>query len=105
MSDPDARSMATSGRDTGIVGYNVQAPVDTEHHLIVTHEVVNVGTDKAQLSSMARLAALVPKPRVNLTRFHGVFAANSRYRVRVAGLGQKSAPAASDYPVSHGRAG
>lgn len=29
---------------------------------------------------MARLAALVPKPRVNLTRFHGVFAPNSRYR-------------------------
>jgi hypothetical protein len=29
---------------------------------------------------LARLAALVPKPRVNLTRFHGVFAANSRIR-------------------------
>jgi transposase len=54
LSDPDARSMATSGRDTGIVGYNVQAAVDTEHHLIVTHEVVNVGTDKAQLSPMAK---------------------------------------------------
>ena len=32
---------------------------------------------------IARLAALVPKPRVNLTRFHGVFAPNSKYRARV----------------------
>ena len=35
------------------------------------------------LDFIARLAALVPKPRVNLTRFHGVFAPNSRYRGRV----------------------
>jgi transposase len=56
LSDPDARSMATSGKDTGIVGYNVQAAVDTEHHLIVAHEVTNVGTDRHQLSSMAELA-------------------------------------------------
>jgi tripartite-type tricarboxylate transporter receptor subunit TctC len=32
-----ARSMATSGKDTGIVGYNVQIAVDTQHHLIVAH--------------------------------------------------------------------
>lgn len=44
LTDPDARSMATSGKDTGIVGYNVQAAVDTEHHLIIAHEVTNVGT-------------------------------------------------------------
>ncbi len=52
--DPDARSMATSGRGSGMVGYNVQTAVDTEHHLIVTHEVTNVGTDNAQLSHMAK---------------------------------------------------
>src|ERR1700736_6347252 len=40
LTDPDARSMATSGRDTGIVGYNVQTAVDTKNHLIVTHEVL-----------------------------------------------------------------
>jgi transposase len=56
LSDPDARSMATAGRDTGIVGYNVQVAVDTEHHLIVAHEVVNVGSDRAQLSRMAKRA-------------------------------------------------
>ena len=39
LTDPDARSMATSGKDTGMVGYNVQAAVDAKHHLIVAHEV------------------------------------------------------------------
>ena len=44
LTDPDSRSMATSGRGSGIVGYNVQVAVDTEHHLIITHEVTNVVT-------------------------------------------------------------
>jgi len=53
LTDPDSRSMATSGRGSGVVGYNVQVAVDTEHHLIVTHEVTNDGTDRSQLSHMA----------------------------------------------------
>ena len=56
LTDPDARSMATSGKDTGIVGYNVQIAVDTQHHLIVAHEVTNVGTDRHQLSNIAAQA-------------------------------------------------
>lgn len=55
LTDPDARSMATSGRGTGIVGYNVQAVVDTEHHMIIAHEVTNVGHDRAQLTAMATM--------------------------------------------------
>jgi transposase len=56
LTDPDARSMATSGQGTGIVGYNVQTAVDAEHHLIVAHEVSNSGTDRDQLANMANQA-------------------------------------------------
>jgi transposase len=56
LTDPDSRSMATSGRGSGLVGYNVQVAVDTEHHLIVTHEVTNVGSDRAQLARVAKEA-------------------------------------------------
>ena len=45
--------MATSGRGTGMVGYNVQTAVDAEHHLIVAHEVTNQGHDRTQLQPMA----------------------------------------------------
>ena len=54
LTDPDARSMKTRG--TGVVGYNVQTAVDAKHHLIVTHEVTNVGIDREHLSSMAKQA-------------------------------------------------
>ena len=54
LTDPDARSMATSGRGSGMVGYNVQASVDAKHHLIIAHEVTNDGSDRAQLSPMAK---------------------------------------------------
>jgi transposase len=54
LTDPDARSMKTRG--TGMVGYNVQTAVDTQHHLIVAHEVTNKGTDRDQLTPMAKQA-------------------------------------------------
>jgi transposase len=56
LTDPDSRSMATSGRGSGVVGDNVQVAVDTEHHLIVTHEVTNVGSDRSQLAHVAKKA-------------------------------------------------
>jgi len=59
LTDPDARSMATSGKGTGIVGYNVQMAVEAEHHLIVAHEVTNVGNDRTQLLAMGQQARAV----------------------------------------------
>ena len=56
LTDPDSRSMATSGRGSGVVGYNVQVAVETEHHLIVTHEVTNSASDRAQLANIASQA-------------------------------------------------
>ena len=53
LTDPDCRSMATTGRGSGVVGYNVQVAVDTDHHLIVAHEVTNSGSDQAQLANIA----------------------------------------------------
>ena len=61
LTDPDSRSKATSGRGSGVVGYNVQVAVDTEHHLIVAHEVTNSGSDRAQLANMAKQAKAVLK--------------------------------------------
>jgi transposase len=56
LTDPDARSMATSGRGSGMVAYNVQVAVDTKHHLIVAHDVCNEGHDRTQLAPMAKAA-------------------------------------------------
>jgi transposase len=61
LTDPDSRSMATSGRGSGVVGYNVQVAVDTEHHLIVTHEVTNVGNDTSHLAHMGKQTKAVLK--------------------------------------------
>src|ERR1700756_4107079 len=61
LTDPDSRSMATSGRGSGVVGYNVQVAVDTEHHLIIAHKVTNSGSDRAQMANMAKQAKAVLK--------------------------------------------
>src|SRR5690349_19126566 len=59
LTDPDSRSMATSGRGSGVVGYNVQVAVDTKHHLIIAHEVTNDGSDRGQLANIATQAKRV----------------------------------------------
>ena len=56
LTDPDARSMATSGRGSGIVGYNVQSVVESEHHLVVAHDIVMTGSDRQQLAAMSEKA-------------------------------------------------
>ena len=56
LTDPDARAMTSTGRGTTVVGYNVQAVVDTTHHLIVAYEVTNIGTDRVQLAPIGRQA-------------------------------------------------
>jgi len=56
LTDPDARSMNSAGKGTGTVGYNVQTAVDTKNHLIVAHEVTNVGHDRTHLTDMSKLA-------------------------------------------------
>jgi hypothetical protein len=56
LTDPDSRAMATNMRGASTVGYNVQAAVDTEHHLIVAHQVTNVVVDRTLLAPMATKA-------------------------------------------------
>jgi hypothetical protein len=66
--------MATSGRGSGMVGYNVQTAVDTKHHLIVAHEVTNVGHDRNQLANMAGQAkAAIGTPELNVVADRGYF--------------------------------
>ena len=87
LTDQDARSMATSGKDTGIVGYNVQAAVDTRNHLIVAHEVTNVGTDRHQLSNMAEQArAEMGVERLDAVADRGYYASEEIRACEEAGI-------------------
>jgi len=74
LTDPDARSMATSGRGSGMVGYNVQTAVDIKHHLIVTHKVTNVGHDRSALYHMASKAKkVIGKDRLSVVADRGYY--------------------------------
>jgi len=74
LTDPDSRSMMSQAKGTGVVGYNVQVAVDTKHHLIVAHEVTNVGHDRGQLSKMARAAReAMDKPKLRAYADRGYF--------------------------------
>jgi transposase len=56
LTDPDARAMASAGTGTGLVGYNLQAAVDTGSHIVVAHEVINLSHDRTSLVNMGRKA-------------------------------------------------
>jgi len=72
--------------ETGKVIYELKNPYKNG----TTHVVFE------PLDFIARLAALVPRPWVNLTRFHGVFAPNSKYRKAVTGYDKSSVDESSD---------
>jgi hypothetical protein len=85
--DPDARSMIAQAKGTGVVGYNVQAAVDTKHHLIVTHEVTNVGNDRAQLTKMATAARdEMGKSKLQAVADRGYFNSNEIKACTEAGI-------------------
>ncbi|MYM42220.1 transposase, partial [Duganella qianjiadongensis] len=85
LTDTDARSMKTRG--AGIVGYNVQTAVDAKHHLIVEHEVTNVGSDRDQLSSMAKKArAAIGSTTLTAIADRGYFKGEEILACREAGI-------------------
>ena len=87
LTDPDARSMATSGRGTGMVGYNVQTAVDTKNHLIVAHEVTNTGHDHEQLYSMANKAKeALQTERLEVLADRGYFESAQIFACEEAGI-------------------
>jgi transposase len=87
LTDPDARSMATSGRGSGVVGYNVQAAVDTKHHLIVTHEVTNIGTDRSQLARVAKdTKAILEAENLDVVADRGYFNGEEIFACEQAGI-------------------
>ena len=87
LTDPDSRSMATSGRGSGVVGYNVQVAVDTEHHLIVVHDVINVGNDRAQLARMAKEAkATLEQDSLDVVADRGYFDSGEILACEEAGI-------------------
>jgi len=85
LTDPDARSM--NARGSGIVGYNVQTAVDTQHHLIVEHEVTNVGSDRRQLTRMADKArAAIGAKDLSVVADRGYYRAEELRSCEQAGL-------------------
>jgi transposase len=87
LTDPDARSMATSGRGSGVVGYNVQVAVETQHHLIIMHEVTNIGTDRSQLSPVAKEAkATLGVDKLDAVADRGYFSSEEILKCEEAGI-------------------
>jgi hypothetical protein len=87
LTDPDARAMATSGRGSGMVGYNVQTAVDVKHHLILSHEVTNVGHDRNQLANMSKQAkAVIGTGQLDVVADRGYFKGEEILNCEQAGI-------------------
>jgi hypothetical protein len=87
LTDPDSPSMATSGRGSGVVGYNVQFAVDTTHHLIITHDVTNVGTDRSQLAHVAKeTKATLEVENLDVVADRGYFTSEEILACKKAGI-------------------
>jgi transposase len=87
LTDPDSRSMATSGRGSGVVGYNVQVAVETKNHLIITHEVTNSGSDRAQLANVAKRAkAVLQTEKLDAVADRGYFSSPEILECHEAGI-------------------
>lgn len=87
LTDPDARAMAMTGHNTGVVGYNVQTAVDTAHHLIVAHEVTNIGHDRHALAHMAEQArAATGVENLTVVADRGYFSGDEILKCQQAGI-------------------
>ena len=87
LTDPDCRSMASKSSARGIVGYNVQSAVDTKHHLIVAHEVTNLGFDRTQLANMATQASeVISEPEMVAIADRGYYSGPEILAVKEAGM-------------------
>jgi transposase len=87
LTDPDCRSMACKSSARGIVGYNIQSAVDTEHHLIVAHEVTNLGYDKTQFANMAKQASeAIGEPNMTAIADKGYYSGREILTVKEAGM-------------------
>jgi transposase len=104
LTDPDSRSMATSGRGSGVVGYSVQVAVDTKHHLIIIHEVTNVGSDRAQLSPMAKQAkATLQVENLDAVADRGYFSGPEILACEQAGIAVTLPKPMTSHSIAEGR--
>ena len=87
LTDPDARSMNSAGKGTGTVGYNVQTAVDTKNHMIIAHEVTNVGHDRTHLTEMSeRARAAIGTKSLTALADRGYFSGEEIRRCQQAGM-------------------
>ena len=104
LTDPDARSM--NSRGSGIVGYNVQAAVDAEHHLVIAHDVVATGSDRAQLSAMSKAAKdVIGSGNLEVVADRGYYSGPEVLACETAGISAHVVKPVTSNAVADGRFG